>query len=293
MTINEIIKKYALKPYRYVKNKGVTFIDTDDGRFVIKKKKGNNEVFDYLNSRSFNYYPNIISDSNDEYEVMEYVEDIDTPLEQKIIDMIDLVSLLHNKTTYFEEVNEDSYKELYEDIRNNIEYLYGYYNDLITPIENQVYMGPSEYLLIRNISEIYMALGYCKTEIEVWYKLVKDSHKQRKVVLHNNLEIDHFIKNESSYLLSWDKSKRDIPIFDLYKLYKKHSLDVDFGEVLKRYESGYPLLEDERKLFFILIALPNKIDLNGKTYEVTKKISKEIDILYKTDMLISPYYKKD
>ena len=41
--------------------------------------------------------------------------------------MIDLVGLLHNKTTYYKEVDESDYKELYEDITNNIIHLNGYY----------------------------------------------------------------------------------------------------------------------------------------------------------------------
>ena len=59
---------------------------------------------------------------------------------------------------------------------------------------------------------------YSKNELEKWYELVKNSHKKRLVVLHNNLDLSHFLRNSKSYLISWDKSKIDIPIFDLYKL---------------------------------------------------------------------------
>ena len=102
----------------------------------------------------------------------------------------------------------------------------------------------------------------------------------------------HFIKNDNSYLISWDKAKIGIPIFDLYILYKRHALDFDFSEILKQYEQNYPLQKDERKLFFILIALPPKIEFDKSTYEQTKEISNEMDIMYKTEKLISPYYSK-
>ena len=38
----------------------------------------------------------------DQYEITEYIEDIEMPKEQKMQDMIDLVALLHSKTTHYE-----------------------------------------------------------------------------------------------------------------------------------------------------------------------------------------------
>lgn len=290
--ISEILKKYNIKPHRYIKNGKATIIDTEMGRFVVKKNNKNKKIFDYLKSRSFNYYPKIISDEDEEYEISEYIEELDYPNEQKMLDLVNLISLLHNKTTHYKEIDYDDYKQIYEDIKNNIEYLESYYNDIITLIESHIYMSPSEYLLARNISRIFIALNFCKEEIENWYELIKDKTKQRVVVLHNNLDLSHFFKMDSSYLISWDKSKIGIPIFDLYILYKRHALDFDFSEVLKQYEQNYPLQKDEKKLFFILIALPPKIDFDKSIYEQTKEISNQMDTMYKTERLISPYYSK-
>ena len=290
--ISEILKKYNIKPHRYIKNGKATIIDTEMGRFVVKKNNKNKKIFDYLKSRSFNYYPKIISDEDEEYEISEYIEELDYPNEQKMLDLINLISLLHNKTTHYKEIDYDDYKQIYEDIKNNIEYLESYYNDIITLIESHIYMSPSEYLLARNISRIFISLNFCKEEIENWYELIKDKTKQRVVVLHNNLDLSHFFKMDSSYLISWDKSKIGIPIFDLYILYKRHALDFDFSEILKQYEQNYPLQKDEKKLFFILIALPPKIDFDKSIYEQTKEISNQMDIMYKTERLISPYYSK-
>ena len=113
------------------------------------------------------------------------------------------------------------------------------------------------------------------------------------MLLHNNLDLSHFIKSDKSYLLSWRKAKIDIPIFDIYKLYRKNGLEVPFDEILKRYEQNYPLTDDERKLLFILIAMPNIIDFDHNEYELTNIISKEIDMLYKSENLISPYYSEN
>lgn len=291
-TINDILKKLELKPYRYERKGKTTIVDTQVGRFVLKENNDKHEIIRYLQSRSFNYYPKQYNTNNDKYEITEYIEEIEIPVEQKIIDLIKIVALLHSKTTHYKEIDLDDYQKIYEDIKNNIEYLNSYYNDIITFIETHVYMSPSEYLLARNISLLFNALHFCNEKIEKWYDLVKSSTKQRTVVLHNNLDLSHFIQNEKAYLISWHKSKIGIPIFDLYILYKRHSLDFNFDEILKQYENIYPLHEDERQLFLILISLPPKIEFNQSEYEMTKFISKELDNLYKTEKFVSPYYVK-
>lgn len=292
LKINDELRKYELKPTRYISKNNAVIVDTEKGMFVFKKK-ANNSIYNYLNSRNFNYYPEIVSNNDDEYEITKYIEQIDMPVEQKIADMIDLVSLLHNKTTHYKEIDEEDYKKIYEDISNNIEYLYSYYNDMMTIIESKVFMSPSEFLLARNISTIYDSLAFCKYEIQEWYKIIKDKKKERLVVLHNNLSLDHFIRSDIPYLISWDKARIDIPIFDLYKLYKRHSYDFDFVEVLKRYEKEYPLLEEEKKLLFILMALPDRIEFDRSNYDMCVKINKMIDQLCKTEHIISPYYSKN
>ncbi len=293
--LNDILKKYDLKPYRYQKFGKANMVETNQGKYIVKPKmrEYNHEIFSYLDARNFPYYPRILNDLNDDYIITEYQESVDMPEEQKMMDMVDLVTLLHNKTTHYREVDEADYKKIYEDIQNNIEYLNSYYIDMITVIESKVYMSPSEYLLARNISKIFSAINYCRHELENWLEMVKTKRKQRFVVLHNHLELDHFIRNRNSYLISWDKAKIDLPIFDLYKLYKKHGLDYDFESILRYYEKGYSLLEEERKLLFILISLPDQIEFNEREYEMCRRISRQVDLLYKTELLLSPYYAKD
>ena len=224
---------------------------------------------------------------------MEYLQDIDIPKEQKIIDLVDLVALLHTKTTYYKETTKDDFKQIYEDIKGNISYLKMYYDSIMQIIESKVYFSPSEYLLARNISQVYKCLYFCENKIETWYKLIENNTKQRYVLLHNNLDLTHFIENDRSYLISWDKSKVDLPIFDLYKLYKRHHIDFEFSEILDEYEKNYPLKEEEKILFFILISMPEKLELEGNEYDKCILISKEIDRLFKSEKLVFLYHISD
>ena len=290
--INDELRKYHIKPNSYTNINNVIIVDSIDGKYVIKKNSFNN-VFEYLKSRNYLYYPMILNDSKDEYTITKYLNSININNEQKIDDIVDLISLLHNKTTHFKEIDSDEYHELYDDINNNISYLYEYYNDLMNLIESKIYMSPSEYLLARNISKIYYHLDMTKKILEEWYSLIKDKKKKRLVVLHNNLRLDHYIYDDGPYLISWDKSRIDLPIFDLYKLYKNEGDKFNYTEVLKRYEKDYPLLEEERILLFILLLLPPKIEFMNNEVSMCVKINEYLKEMDKTNEFISPYYFKD
>jgi hypothetical protein len=290
--IREILEKYTLIPKKYTIRKNATIIDANDGHFVFKRKSVDGkmeDLFKYLKSRSFTYLPSLVK-KDDRYDVYEYIEEIDTPREQKALDMMNVVSVLHYKTTYFKDVNEDDYKEIYEDINRRIEYIRNYYNDIITTIEEEVYMSPSHYLIARNISKVFNAINFCEREIEHWYELVKEKHKKRIVTLHNNLDLDHLIRNDDFYLISWDRSKQDMPILDLYDFYKRYALEFDFEELFNQYENKYKLFDDERLLLFIMISLPDKINFDINEMSNCSKARKVLDYIYKTENLLTPYY---
>lgn len=262
-----------------------------DDKIVLKKKKNNdlNNVYKYLKSRSFDYFPEPITTDN-LYEVYPFLEDTYEPSEQKATDIMHLLGLLHSKTTFYREIDIDKNKEIYENISDELEYLNNFYNDLITMIEKEVYMSPSGYLIARNINIIFGSIYYAKHNLEEWYKKIDNNKNERVVNIHNNISLDHYIKNEKPYLISWNKSRIDSPIYDLLSFYKNHYLDFDFDDLFHFYESGYPLKEDERLLLFTYMAIPYKIEIMSDEYEMCIKINKMIEYLYKTSNLIMNYH---
>lgn len=293
--IKEITNRYAIIPHRYTIKKNATIIDSDDGHFVFKKRNGNNDneqLFKYLRSRSFPYIPNLIS-KDDEYDVYEYVDDVESPREQKALDTMYLIAMLHNKTTFYKDVDVDETKEIYENTIKQLDYIYNYYTDVITMIEKDVYMSPSDYLIAINISKIFESIMYARREIDRWYEEVKDKHKKRVVTLHNNLDLDHIIRNDDLYLLSWDNTKQDMPFYDFLNFYKKYALEFDFHELLNYYESKYKLLDEERLLMFVLMAIPGKIEYKNNEIERCVEARKILDYIYKTELVLAPYYTED
>lgn len=283
----EVLKR-EYKPYRLTKKKSVTIINSTSGTFVIKEKSNNKvaEAYQYLLSRNFDYFPKLSLEERDDVNVFEYVEDITMPKEQKALDMIDLVALLHNKTTYYKEVTADKYKEIYENLKDNITYTQNYYNFLYEKLLEEVYPSPSHYLLMRNIYKIFEAIDFCNQELEDWLNNTKDEQKTRVAYIHNNLETDHFIKNNKEYLISWEKSKIDSPVLDIIGFYQKEYINLNFEPILERYFRSYPLNSNEKHLFFIVISIPPIINLEGKEINVTKEIRKKLDYIFKTENLV-------
>ena len=283
------ISKYKLPGEVFTIKSGARIIDN---KIVIKNKVNDSidRTYDYLKSRAFDYFPSLL-DSSDGYEVYPYIEDIYEPREQKAMDMMHLLSLLHSKTTFYREVDIDKNKEIYENIINNINYLNDYYNELIYLIEKEVYMSPSSYLIARNINIIFSSIYYVRDNIEKWYKKIENNKNERVSYIHNNINLDHYVKRDKPYLISWNKSRIDNPIYDLLSFYKNHYLEFDFDDLFHYYESNYPLKEDERLLLFTYMAIPPVMDKSGSEYEMCIKINKTIDYLYKTSNLIMNYQK--
>ncbi len=276
------------KPYKIERKNNVFIYKTMDGNYAIKMnpKIDYKKLYSYLESRSFDYIPKIHPDSRDDMVVFDYIEDYEIDKNQKILDLINLVSLLHSKTSYYKDVTIDKYKEIYELVKDNILSVDSYYQEMFDKeIDKEIY-SPSSYLFLRNYSLIYNACRYTLDNIESWYLKIQDKGRQRIVLVHNNLKLEHMIKNREEYLISWDQYTFDSPVLDLFNLYKNEWENVSFKEALDIYYSNFDLNEEEKLLFNILISIPYKIEDGNNEYERCRNIRRLINYLGKSSILI-------
>lgn len=281
----DLINKNQLQVNKYTIKGKSTIIDTQKGKFVFKKNNGH-DIYIYLSSRNFNYYPKII-DYDKEIILFEYLDNINYDNNQKALDIMHLISLLHSKTAYYKEIDYDEYKSIYETIKIKIDHINNYYKEVISMIETKIYVSPAEYLIERNISKIFSCINYCNIELSRFFEIIKDKKRKRVVTLHNNLKLDNVIKNDKIYLISWDKNKIDSPIYELVEFYNKYYYNFDFVNLFYEYEKIFPLLEEEKLLLNILISIPNKIKFNSSEYILVKQVKSMIDKIYKTEKLLT------
>lgn len=287
----KILDKNDLKVDKYTMKGKTMIVNTPLGQFALKKGNLDN-IYKYLLSRNFEYFPKVI-DSNEDSTIYEFVDDVKYDNEQRAFDLIHTIALLHSKTTYYKDVDIDEYKKIFEETMEKINYIYNYYMDVINIIESKTYMSPSEYLIARNISKIFSCIYFCKNELEQWYEIVKNEKRKRVVTLHNNLKLDNIIRNKSVYLIGWEYSKIDSPIYDFINFYNKYALYFDFRSLLNEYERIFPFKEEEKKLLSVLISIPSKIPNTEKEYNKVKNVRQLLDKIYKTEMLLTPKEKEE
>ena len=287
----KILDKNDLKVDKYTMKGKTMIVNTPLGQFALKKGNLDN-IYKYLLSRNFEYFPKVI-DSNEDSTIYEFVDDVKYDNEQRAFDLIHTIALLHSKTTYYKDVDIDEYKKIFEETIEKINYIYNYYMDVINIIESKIYMSPSEYLIARNISKIFSCIYFCKNELESWYEIVKTEKRKRVVTLHNNLKLDNIIRNKSVYLIGWEYSKIDSPIYDFINFYNNYALYFDFRSLLNEYERIFPFKEEEKKLLSVLISIPSKIPNTEKEYNKVKNVRQLLDKIYKTEMLLTPKEKEE
>ncbi len=270
---------------------GKCIIKEDEDNIYVTKKcnKNLNELFRYLKEKDFDNYPEVIKSNDKEYSY-KYINDNNIFNPNKGEDLITLVGSLHSKTSYNKEVSEETYKKIYEDIKNNILYLKDYYLKYFELSLNNTYMSPSMYEFSRNYSKINNALTFSLTNLDEWYSIVKEKGEERVSILHNNLKLDHYIKGDKDYLISWDNYKIDTPVLDLYNLIKNNFWELNLNSIYTKYNEINKLNDEEQKLFFVLISLVPEIEFEGNEFDVCKNMRYKLDYIYKVEEFLKPYY---
>lgn len=291
--MNDSIKKFlrekGLKPRSFEYLNKVIIINTNQGKYVIKKHCNNCDIYNYLHAKGFYNYPKNFTLHKDNYDLTEYISDTNIANEQRIEDLLKTISLLHYKTSYYQEVDLDEIKKIYEDTKKELVILFDYYNEVNDYLEKEIFLSPSEYLLLRNISLIYRMLNKANQEIDEWYQISSNSRKYRTCLIHNNVAIEHLLINDNNYLISWDRAKVDRPIFDLYNFYKKYYKYIKLEDVFNIYEHINKLQEEEKKLLFVYLIIPKKMLFTNKEMDNVININDELLYLNK----IEEYIRKD
>lgn len=278
------------KPQKITFKGNAKILSSENEKYVIKpKKKDLKSLYDYLRTRQFHQFPDIVEEDEENY-VFSYIDNVDVPINQKSSDMANLLAMLHNKTAYFIPITADYVKKISENIESNIIDIEKYYSDVFEKIAAEVVMSPSNYLLIRNSSKILANFDYIKKELNKWLKLMENKTKERVVYCHNNLSVDHFLSNTEDYLISWDNYQIDTPVLDLINLYHNDFDKYEFSNFFEVYNQRFSLNEEEKLLFFLMVALPEKIEFMEYEYDNTEKVNRLLRYIYKTEQLVRPYY---
>ena len=264
--------------------KGKTKIfESDDEKYVLKdKNKSVKDLFDYLDSRNYSSHPKVIEECGNKikYEFFNGDKNNSLPALSRHI------ANLHSSTTYYKDVSTSKYKNIYNKLIDNVDYLKEFYQKKILQVDNEIYMSPSSYLFARNYALFNSNLVFIEKELNKWYNLVKDKTRERVTVVHNNLCKDNLLIGKDEILTGWDNFIVDTPVLDLYKLYKNEYLDNDFKEMLSNYLKDYCLTKEEISLLTFLISMPPILKEEANELSKVKEVKELITYLTRTNELM-------
>lgn len=279
--------------HRYSYIEGNKIIETSKGKFLITPKCNDKlSIFRYLEQKDFPFFLPMENSYRDSYEVYSYVED-NVDINDKAIDFVHILSLLHIKTTTYREVVMDSVKKLYEDTLKKIDEEMQYYQKLQDEFEEHVYMAPDEYFFIRNVSLLYENLRQSREYLEHWYQIKKKENKERIVFLHRQPSLSNFVDQKTPYFIHWDLSNRGYIVYDFLYFYKENFTKVEMQSLFHIYQRKCPFTEDEMYLFFCLLLLDEKIIFTSNHYDNTVFLYHRIHYAFKVKEFLLEQNQKE
>lgn len=296
-SLTKILDKYNLKVNKFSYINKCIILNTDTGKYVLKKKKNDKkEVYDYLLSRNFSFFLYPENTKIDNYIIYSYIDEITTVKEEKAKHLMDIMSEMHVRTTTYKEYSLDEIKEIYEDKKNKVNELKNFYEHLESRFSEAIYPAPYELLFLTNVSKIYNSLDYENILLEEWYKSIINNKKRRICLIHNHLSLDHFLDRRDAKIINFDYSKYDSPVYDFVNFYKKHYHELDMISLFNSYQYKYLYTKEEMLLVFINIILPDKIelkkDISYNTY-IIHQLIEYIDITREFILKEQKKYQKE
>ncbi|QVK19040.1 hypothetical protein KHQ81_04860 [Mycoplasmatota bacterium] len=240
--INHIESNYNLKIIQISPINEVLKIKTNQNHvYVLKKVKKREiiQVYYFLLSQKFTHfvmpektvYNQIFTSfENQLYYMIPYFDDIDYPIDKKLIDYIDLLNKLHKSTTIRKHFNRPQFNKLFKKKLKRLDKQFQLLDLYIIECENKKYKSIFDWTYLVKYNEImYIKNILLKLQSQI-ENLVDDIDNYDYCIIHNNPSIDHFIvTNEKNYLISFDHSTIGFKVHDYIKLFIDYSeYEVDW-----------------------------------------------------------------
>ena len=256
----------------------------DNKKICKKKSKDNTDILNYLNSKDFHNYIDTVY--KDGYLIRNYIDEVSIANEDKLKELIYVISLLHIKTTHYKTYSLNDIKLFYEKNVDEILNIKEYYNDIVERNDNYLLLNPSIRLLINKISLILISLDNSKYFLDKWYEIAKEKQRKRVVFNHNNLKLTNIIIGNNPFLINFDNYVIDYPIYDLISLYKNNYKIVDIVDLFNEYSNRYKLYEEEKYLLFSLLLKINIIDFGKIEIVNTREVNNIVNYLESVSLFL-------
>lgn len=284
----DINQKYNLNLLSYypVSSKSYKVIDINKAKYLVKKTKSKiKDKYDFLKNEGVKniIYPlsNIKGDFStrfneniceEGYCVLPYIDDSHVLNETKVKALLEELSYLHDKTSFYRKLSVTSSKKKIDEILGFLDYKFSLIESYIRTIEAQ----PFDEYSIPVLKNYQYILDAKKLMIKYNMELIKAIKEEKSVMycfLHNNPKLEHLlINNGNKYLISIDNGVIGICSLDLAKFYLENKdVNIDISELIKLYLKKY---DDDFYynyfIYLVFLILITGINIDNKNYVSTQ-----------------------
>ncbi len=177
------------------------------------------------------------------------------------------IAQLHNKSFYSEKISNGYFEKLFEYLQDQIVSRRSFFENMIQKIESSNYKSSSEWLFLLNYNKIMASINKSDDFLRKVMKQTESKSSIRLSLVYNNFDYDHILL-EKDMLLSIDKMKIDLPIFDIYDVYQRmDDVFFDLDDLISNYLKKVILYDYEKSLLCCLLLLVPVIDMNEDEIE--------------------------
>ena len=290
--IVNILKQYNIDIEKIEKRNDYYIVYSKNNKYlVLKRVRDISKIYSYFNSINYSYYLNSINSLEDDYLLFLFKDNITYDVIVRGKNEVISLSKLQKSSVFLEDSDDTLLDNIYNDIKEKINKTRNYYLSLHDKIDEENYLFPAKYLLIRNISSIYNLLNKSEYYLEKGY-----SNKDRKIrysYLIMNNSLDNFIVSDSCYFISFNNYKNDLIILDFYDFYKKNIHILDMNMMIDIYEENFLFTDNEKDLLYSLICIVDTISFTNNNYNDVLVVRKTIDYCDKTIKFLLEENKED
>jgi hypothetical protein len=196
------------------------------------------------------------------------------------------IAIIHNHSFYTTKVHDGYFKNICENLREMIVSRQTFYLEKIQSIELNYFKSPSEWEFILNYNRIIEHLKYASKFLEDFEQLTINKNTVRLSLVYMNFDVNH-ISLEQQKIISIDKMKIDLPIYDIYDLYlHQNSLKFENDLLIEHYLSKFILYDYEKLLLACLLSCLPMIEFSTDQINNLIVITRLCNYLESTHQLI-------
>jgi len=274
-------------------------IKTKDTFYALKlvRNKLTLEHYPYVNSLHLDCFipiivncdGNFLTSYQDQYfYVMPWIVTDDFIVKElKLRQYFYLLAMIHNRSYYSLKVNIGYFKSMIEQLNEMIVARLEYYTNKLQQFEFNYFKSPAEWEFALNFPLFIKQLEQSRNFLSLFENISESLTSVRLSLVYMNFNVKH-ISLQANMLLSIDKIRIDLPIYDLYDLFlHQDTMVYENGLLVESYLHKFMLYDYERVLLACLLTCIPLLEFSKDEVDNVIRITKLLNYIDSSQQFIT------